>query len=69
MTPKEQFQLAAANMENALADVLKSITSDNFHDKAQLERILKLIIKKEIVLQFLLEEFHRPKKKRRKCYS
>ena len=56
MTTPLTFPQAAANMEQALADTLQAvrISTSNVDDIA---RILKLIIKKEIVLEFLLEEF------------
>ena len=57
MTPQEEFLQAVTNMENALANVLNNAVSANSN---QLERLLKLIIKKEIVLEFLLEDVFPP---------
>lgn len=49
-----EFQRSAAKMEDALANVLNAVSGRV--SPGQLERILKLIIKKEIILEFLLEE-------------
>lgn len=57
MTPQENFLQAVANMEQALANALNAVSSDTGSTPEQLQRILKLIIKKEIILEFLLEEF------------
>lgn len=53
--PQDDFLRAVANMEQALANALNAISGTA--TPRQVERILKLIIKKEIVLEFLLEEF------------
>lgn len=55
MTPQEEFLQAVANMENALANTLSTAVTLNT-STGSLERLLKLIIKKEIVLEFLLED-------------
>lgn len=57
MTPQEMFLEAVANMEQALANALNSVSGSEAVTPAELERILRLIIKKEIVLEFLLDEF------------
>jgi hypothetical protein len=54
-TPQEQFQAAAAAIESALAAALVRANSGTIED---IKDILKLIIKKEIVLELLLEEFN-----------
>lgn len=54
MASREDFLQAVANMEQALANTLNAVLGSA--TPQQLERILKLIIKKEIVLEFLLEE-------------
>ncbi|MFC4023635.1 hypothetical protein ACFOUV_07340 [Oceanobacillus longus] len=55
MTPQEVFLQAVTNMEDSLANTLNAVSVNA--TPQELERILKLIIKKEIVLEFLLEEF------------
>ena len=55
MTAKEAFLRAAAKMEDSLATTLNTVSANA--TPQELERILKLIIKKEMVLEFLLEEF------------
>lgn len=55
MTPQEAFLQAVTNMEDSLANTL-NVVSVNATSQ-ELEKVLKLIIKKEIVLGFLLEEF------------
>ncbi|AIF45488.1 hypothetical protein [Virgibacillus sp. SK37] len=57
--PQNDFLRAVASMEQALADVLSRSSAANA-SSADLHRLLKLIIKKEIVLEFLLEEFPFP---------
>ncbi|WP_419394338.1 hypothetical protein [Cytobacillus praedii] len=57
MTPQEMFLEAVANMEQALANALNSVTGIEGVTPEEIERILRLIIKKEIVLEFLLDEF------------
>ncbi|MED3552061.1 hypothetical protein [Cytobacillus praedii] len=57
MTPQEMFLEAVANMEQALANALNSVTGIEGVSPEEIERILRLIIKKEIVLEFLLDEF------------
>lgn len=57
MTPQEMFLEAVANMEQALANALNSVSGNEGVTPEELERILRLIIKKEIVLEFLLDEF------------
>lgn len=57
MTPRELFEQAAADMEMALANALSAAVE--FGSIEDIERILKLVIKKEIVLELLLEEFPR----------
>ncbi|WP_313803710.1 hypothetical protein [Cytobacillus sp.] len=57
MTPQEMFLEAVANMEQALANALNSVSGNEAVTPEELERILRLIIKKEIVLEFLLDEF------------
>jgi hypothetical protein len=61
-TPLEDFRSAAAAMEQALADALSmavSVAGTGSTDGLEaIEKLLKLIIKKEIVLELLLEEFH-----------
>ncbi|MES1053195.1 hypothetical protein FOA24_29710 [Bacillus thuringiensis] len=55
MTSKHNFKHAVASMEQALADALKAaVASGNIQS---IERILKLVIKKEIILELLVEEF------------
>ncbi|MGJ9457265.1 hypothetical protein [Oceanobacillus sp. CF4.6] len=54
--PQRNFLNAVGNMEMALAEVLSSASSRSASPD-ELSRLLKLIIKKEIVLEFLLEEF------------
>lgn len=51
------FLEAVANMEQALANALNSVSGSEAVTPEELERILRLIIKKEIVLEFLLDEF------------
>ncbi|WP_249872056.1 hypothetical protein [Oceanobacillus saliphilus] len=55
--PQENFLHAVANMEMALANALSADSSSSSVTPDQLSRLLKLIIKKEIILEFLLEEF------------
>lgn len=55
MVLRENFIQSVANMEDALTNVLNAASGNA--TPSQLERLLKLIIKKEIVLEFLLEEF------------
>ena len=59
MTPQEEFLQAVTNMENALANLLDNAVTLNTNSSS-LERLLKLIIKKEIVLEFLLEDVFPP---------
>ncbi|MFC4023631.1 hypothetical protein ACFOUV_07320 [Oceanobacillus longus] len=58
--PQDNFLHAVANMEQALANALDSVSSSASTTPDDFSRILKLIIKKEIVLEFLLEEFPFP---------
>ncbi|RDW16420.1 hypothetical protein CWR48_17425 [Oceanobacillus arenosus] len=55
MTPQEAFLKSVAHMEESLANALDAVSGRA--NPRQLERILRLIIKKEIVLEFLLNEF------------
>lgn len=56
MVIRDNFIQSVANMEDALANALNS-TLENTATPSGLERLLKLIIKKEIVLEFLLDDF------------
>lgn len=56
MVFRDNFIQSVANMENALTNALNR-SLENAATSNDLERLLKLIIKKEIVLEFLLEEF------------
>lgn len=58
MASREDFLQAVGNMEQALANVLNTVSGNA--NAQQLDRILKLIVKKEIVLEFLLEEVFPP---------
>ncbi|MFC4023634.1 hypothetical protein ACFOUV_07335 [Oceanobacillus longus] len=58
MAPRENFLRSVANMENALASALNAASGNS--TPTELERLLKLIIKKEIVLEFLLEDVFPP---------
>ncbi|WP_249872072.1 hypothetical protein [Oceanobacillus saliphilus] len=58
-TSYDSFLQAVANMEDALASTLNAASSAPNLSPGQLERLLRLIIKKEIVLEFLLDEFPR----------
>ncbi|MEC3656847.1 hypothetical protein P9148_17455 [Bacillus siamensis] len=53
-TPQELFLLAVVNMEQALGDAVR--VANGVGDLAAIERILRLVIKKEIVLELLAEE-------------
>lgn len=55
MTPQELFALAVADMEQALAEALGAANTAG--DTVAIENILRLIIKKEIVLELLMDEF------------
>ncbi|MED1472276.1 hypothetical protein [Bacillus salipaludis] len=57
-SPQNDFRTAAAAMEQALADALDAAVKVQNPDTDFIERLLKLIIKKEIVLELLLEEFN-----------
>ncbi|MDQ6598595.1 hypothetical protein E2K98_14115 [Bacillus salipaludis] len=57
-SPQDDFRTAAAAMEQALADALNAAVKVQNPDTGFIERLLKLIIKKEIVLELLLEEFN-----------
>lgn len=54
MTAKETFLDAIAQMESALAAALNAANS--YGTPEQIEAILRLIIKKEIILELLLDE-------------
>ncbi|MCO7175984.1 hypothetical protein ACFP7A_01525 [Sporolactobacillus kofuensis] len=56
---------AVEHMEDALAGALRSVTEQRKVDRKDLESILKLIIKKEILLEFLLEEGRKHEKTRK----
>lgn len=58
MAPRENFLRSVANMENALSNALNAASENS--TPTELERLLKLIIKKEIVLEFLLEDVFPP---------
>lgn len=53
---EENFKVAAARMEDALASALNVVTSSPNATPDEISKVLKLIIKKEIILEFLLEE-------------
>ncbi|MED1305174.1 hypothetical protein BK704_11390 [[Bacillus thuringiensis] serovar konkukian] len=55
MASQNDFKQAVANMEQALADALKAAVTNG--NTQTIERILKLVIKKEIILELLVEEF------------
>ncbi|MFC4023633.1 hypothetical protein ACFOUV_07330 [Oceanobacillus longus] len=55
MVLRENFIQSVANMEDALTNALNAASGNA--TPSELERLLKLIIKKEIVLEFLLDEF------------
>ncbi|MGG5737433.1 hypothetical protein [Bacillus cereus group sp. IBL03679] len=55
MTSNHDFKQAVANMEQALADALKAAVASG--NTKTIEKILKLVIKKEIILELLVEEF------------
>lgn len=72
MDPQKRFVKAAADMEQALADSLNAVVERDDFCPEQLERILRLITKKEIILSFLLDDvhsFHFKPKKRKFTYS
>ncbi|WAA08595.1 hypothetical protein [Fervidibacillus albus] len=54
MDPKENLLDAVAQMEGALAAALEAANS--YGTPEQIESILRLIIKKEIILELLLDE-------------
>lgn len=56
MHPQKKFVQAVADMEQALAETLQAFTKKKDVHPQELERILRLITQKEIVLSFLLEE-------------
>ncbi|MED3573283.1 hypothetical protein [Cytobacillus praedii] len=58
--PRENFLRSVANMEQALANALNEVSGNPDVTPEQLSRILRLIIKKEIVLEFLLEDVFPP---------
>lgn len=61
INPDLLFLEAVADTEHALADTMDTIAygaEQNSVSHDQLKRFIKLLIKKEIVLEFLLEEFY-----------
>lgn len=63
MSSHKDFHNAAAEMEQALANVLNATVKDKNVSSKQIERILKSVLKKEIVLSMLLDEFTNEQKK------
>lgn len=59
MDPQKKFLLAAADMEQALADALHAVIEHDDFCPEQLEWMLKLITKKEIILSFLLDDINK----------
>lgn len=62
MSKHQDFYAAAAKMEQALANVLDAVTEKKHVPPKQIERILKSVTQKEIVLGMLLDEFSQEKK-------
>ena len=53
---EEYFKFAVAKMEDALANALNAVTSCPGATPEEIAKVIKLIIKKEIILEFLLED-------------
>ena len=53
---EEYFKAAAARMEDALASALNAVTSKPNVTPDEIAKVLKLIIKKEMILEFLLDD-------------